>query len=324
MNFMTNKEIYTGWVQTQNRLPLFMQPWWLDAVCAGKEWDVILVFADNSETDVVAAMPYLLRKKWWMKWIAMPQQTQIGGMWLDENREFSPDELGSVCQQIADRLAQAKLDYYYQQFPVGSPCPEQFKSLGFKVKERVTYRIDDLSDLDKVIDAFSKNKKRQLQKALSLHAESNITAEEFYTLHQSWLAAQKKHISYSREFLLVLEQKLRKNRQSQILTICNPDHEPYAAALLCWDNVRMYYLIPCFNPAYKESGASAMLVLEALKLAREKGVTFDFEGSMIRSVAQHYKQFGSIPATYYSVEKYYNWTFRFAMAWNWLRTCKYR
>ena len=329
---MSNKEIYAEWVQSQQTIPLFMQPWWMDAVCAGKAWDVILVKRPVSDTekdelsttDIVAAMPYLWRKKWWMKWIAMPQQTQIGGLWLDENRTFEPEELTAICQDVAKQLAGLSLNYYYQQFPISSPCPDLFRELGFKVKERVTYRINDLTDLDKVIDNFSKNKKRQLQKALSLHAEKHITAEEFYALHLSWLALQKKQITYSREFFLVLEQKLRKRHQSQILTICNPDHIPYAAALLVWDKQRMYYLIPCFNPEYKESGAGALLVLEALKLAREKGLVFDFEGSMIRGVAQHYKQFGSVPCNYYSVEKYYSWWFRIVLLWNWLKNRKYQ
>ena len=388
---MSNKEIYSAWIKTQEQIPVFMQPWWLDAVCAGREWNVILVERGKSQVEssisalsasdeqpmstrsasdehpmeaeekgneenvgenvgensvseekvgensvsegneegndgekvIVAAMPYMVCKKWWMRWIVMPQETQIGGLWLDEKREFSQDELTSICEEVATQLAEKKLYYFYQQFPVGSPCPEVFKSLGFKTKERVTYRINDLSNLDKVIDKFSKNKKRQLQKALSLHVENKLTAEEFYALHQLWLLMQKKKISYSREFLLVLEQKLRRHKQSQILTICNADHVPYAAALLVWDKQRMYYLIPCFNPEYKESGASALLVLEAIKLARETGVTFDFEGSMIRGVAQHYKQFGSRPETYYSVEKYYKWWFRFAMFWNWLRGRKY-
>ena len=250
---MGYKDLYIEWIATQHKVPVFMQPWWMDAVCAGKEWNVHMIKGENDT--ILAAMVYLYRVKWWMKWIIMPQETQIGGIWLDENHEFSSEELTSVCRQVADELAAKKLHYYYQQFPVGSPCPEIFKSLGFNVKERVTYRLDNLGDLDKVIDRFSKNKKRQLQKALSLHAENKLTAEEFYALHMLWLSMQKKKISYSREFFLVLEQKLRRHKQSQILTICNADHEPYAAALLVWDSQRMYYLIPCFNPEYKESGA---------------------------------------------------------------------
>ena len=86
-----------------------------------------------------------------------------------------------------------------------------------------------------------------------------------------------------------------------------------------------YFLSFCIEK-YKEqehiTGAGALLVLEALKLAREKGVAFDFEGSMIRGVANHYKQFGSTPATYHSVERYYRWWFRLATIWNRLREHK--
>jgi hypothetical protein len=75
----------------------------------------------------------------------------------------------------------------------------------------------------------------------------------------------------------------------------------------------MYYLIPTFDPAFKESGASSLLVLEAMKLAREKHVHFDFEGSMDKGIANHYQQFGSTPTTYYAVEKFYKPIFRVAI-----------
>jgi hypothetical protein len=78
----------------------------------------------------------------------------------------------------------------------------------------------------------------------------------------------------------------------------------------------MYYLIPCYDPQYKSSGASALLVLEAIKLAQRLGVAFDFEGSMIKGIANHYKQFGSTATYYYSVEKYYKWYFWFANLYN--------
>ena len=84
----------------------------------------------------------------------------------------------------------------------------------------------------------------------------------------------------------------------------------------------MYYLIPCYDPQHKDSGASALLVLEAIKLARQQNVAFDFEGSMIKGVANHYKQFGSTRALYYGVEKYYKWYFWFANAINWLKKRK--
>ena len=315
---MTNKELYHEFCLRTSDLPIFMQDWWLDAVCAGKQWDVLLSMNENGE--IQAAMPYLLRKRAWMKYIVMPQQTQIGGIWVAGNE----NRVSDACQDLVRQLAELELSYYYQHYPIGSPAVEAMRALGFKLKERITYRIEDLTNLDKVIDAFSKNKKRQLQKALSLHAETNMSVEDFYRFHVQCLQKQGKQISYSREFLLVLERKTTRLQQSQILTICNADNEVLAAAFLVWDKKNMYYLIPCYDPQYKDSGASALLVLEAIKLARQKGVTFDFEGSMIRGIANHYKQFGSTRTLYYSVEKYYKWYFWFANAINWLRERKMR
>ena len=319
---MTNKELYRDFCRTNGELPLFMQDWWLDAVCAGKQWDVLLNFAPDGT--IQAALPYLLRKRAWMTYIVMPQQTQIGGIWLAQNVLSDNDRVATICQDFTQQLASLGLSYYYQHFPINSPAVQHMQALGFKTKERVTYRIEDLSNLDQVINAFSKNKKRQLQKALSLHADTNMSVEDFYRFHTQCLLEQGKQISYSREFLLVLERKTSRLQRSQILSICNADNEVLAAAFLVWDKHSMYYLIPCYAPAYKDSGASALLVLEAIKLARQKGVSFDFEGSMIRGVANHYKQFGSTRTLYYGVEKYYKWYFWFANAYNWIRERKMR
>jgi hypothetical protein len=316
---MTNKELYRELCLRTSDLPIFMQDWWMDAVCAGKQWDVLLSYDSNG--NIQAAMPYLIRKKAWMKYIVMPQQTQIGGIWIAND---SRDQVTEICQDFTRQLENLGLSYYYQHYPIGSPVVDTMCTLGFKTKERVTYRIEDLSDLDKVINAFSKNKKRQLQKALSLHADMNMSAEDFYRFHVQCLQEQGKQISYSREFLLVLDRKTQRLEQSQILSICNADNEVLAAAFLVWDKQSMYYLIPCYAPAHKDSGAGALLVLEAIKLARQKGVAFDFEGSMIRGVANHYKQFGSTRTLYYGVEKYYKWYFWFANAYNWLIERKMR
>lgn len=311
-----NKERYVEWVAEQEYVPIMMTPWWLDAVCAGKQWDVLLVEEDGK---IVGAMPYLLRKRAWFKYIIMPQQTQIGGIWVTAEVTADRWRTAEVCRKIKEQLDTMGLSYYYQQYLPGSLCVEAMGALGFKIRERVTYRVDDLSDLDKVIGSFSKNKRRQLQKALSLHAERGMDPEEFYRFHSHCMQERKRKISYSREFLLVLERKARRLGQCEILSICNADGLPYAAAFLVWDQHNMYYLIPTYDPAFRESGAGSLLALEAMKLAREKHVHFDFEGSMDRGTAKHYKQFGSTPVKYYSVEKYYKPIFHLAIWFQKLR-----
>lgn len=308
---MTNKERYIEWVEQQEYVPIMMMPWWMDAVCAGKEWDVL--FAEDEEGNILGAMPYLLRKRAWYKYIVMPQQTQIGGIWVTAEITGDKWRTAEVCRQISEKLNTLNLAYYYQQYLPGSLCVDAMRALGYKTHERITYRVEDLSDMDALIASFSKNKRRQLQKSLSLHAERKMDPEDFYRFHVHCMQARKRKISYSREFLMVLERKARRLGQCEILSICNADGHPYAAAFLVWDKHNMYYLIPCYDPAFSESGAGALLALEAMKLAREKHVHFDFEGSMDRGTAKHYKQFGSTPTIYYSVEKFYKPLFRIAI-----------
>lgn len=277
--------------------PIFMESWWMDAVCAGKHWEEIL-----------PNMPCLVREKWWMKWICMPQQTQIGGMWMD-NTTCTIEDVGNKAKEIDAKLKEMHLAYYYQQYPIDSPLPLVMKQLGYKVRERVTYQLQDLSDLDKVIDGFSRNKKRQLQKALSMHVDYQLSAEEFYEFHHRCLSEQYKTINYSREFFLVLDRKAQREKAGQIVAIRTADNELAAAGYVVWDKQVMHYLIAAQDSRFADNGAMSLLVLECIKLAREKGLVFDFEGSMIRGVAMHFKQFGAQPVTYYSVEKYFSWWF---------------
>ena len=319
---MTDKEQYCAWAESQEYIPLFMKPWWLDAVCAGKEWNALL--ARDEEGQIIGAMPYLLRKRAWLRYIVMPQQTPIGGIWVTPEVTADRWKTAEVCRAIKEQLDGLNLAYYYQQYLPGSLCVNAMKALGFTTKERLTYRVEDLSNLDNVIASFSKNKRRQLQKALSLHAEHTMDIEEFYRFHCQCLESRKRKISYSREFLLVLERKARRAKQCEILSICNADGQVYAAAFLVWDKNYMYYLIPAYEPTYGDTGAGALLVLEAMKLARDKHVVFDFEGSMNKGTAKHYKQFGSTPITYYGVEKYYKPLFRLAVWFQKLREWRYR
>ena len=308
---MTNKERYIEWVGQQEYIPIYMMPWWMDAVCAGKMWDVLLAEDENGR--ILGAMPYLMRKRAQFRYIIMPQQTQIGGLWVTAEVTADKWKTAEVCRQIKEQLDGMHLAYYYQQYLPGSLCVDAMRGLGFKTRERVTYRVDDLSDIEALVTSFSKNKRRQLQKAQGLRVARGMNPEDFYRFHRQCLQSRKRKISYSREFLLVLERKAKRLGQCEILSICNEEGQPYAAAFLVWDKHYMYFLIPTYDPAFHDSGAGALLVLEAMKLAREKHVHFDFEGSLEKGTAEHYKQFGSTPVKYFSVEKYYRPIFRLAV-----------
>lgn len=308
---MTNKERYAIWAAQQEELPIFMQPWWMDAVCAGKAWDVLLVYREpiQSEEDIdvvgptnpiIAALPYLIRYRFRTHFVLMPQETQIGGVWMVPGADKK-----RVTEEIARQICNLNLSYYYQQFPLRSPIPEKLSKKGFLIRERVTYRIEDTGDMAAIESRFSKNKQRQLAKATKagLIVDMGMNIEDFYRGHKRCLMEQGKEISYSREFLLVLERKAHRNKQCQIIAIRTPEGDLCAAAFLVWDKRSMYYLIPYYAHKHKDTGAGALLVRESIALAGKIGLAFDFEGSMNQGTANHYRQFGSTAVTYHSVEQ---------------------
>lgn len=291
---------YHAYCQSTPQLPIFMQDWWMDAVCVGKHWEVI------------AGMPCLVRQRMGMRYIVMPQQTQIGG-------SFS----GQTAEQIAESLRQKHLAYYYQHYPIGSPIPEELRKMGFTIREHFTYRIEDLSDMNAVQKRFSENKRRQIRKAADLQVVS-MTAEAFYSFHKECLQQQGKQISYSAEFFHSLHNACLQHDASHIVALADVTGSIHAAVYLVYDRQTCYFLIPCYHPSHKNSGAGARLVLEAIRFAAEHSQAFDFEGSMIPGVANHYRQFGSTPAVFYDVEKIYNPLFRLLLWGNRLKTRRNR
>ena len=95
---MTNKQLYAQFCESNPDVPLFMRDWWLDAVCAGKQWDAFIEKDANGE--ICAALPYLFRTRARMNYIVMPQMTQI---WVLSLRNDIPND-----SQAAKRVGEAR------------------------------------------------------------------------------------------------------------------------------------------------------------------------------------------------------------------------
>ena len=303
---MPEKQKYAQWLAQQPNVPVFLQPWWMDAVSIGKHWEA-KVWEENGE--VIAAMPYLLRQRLWMRYIVMPQKTQLAGAWLANDTEPA-----TIADAIDRHLKSLHLTYYYQQFPIHSPIPPLLANRGYTIATRVTYRIEDCSDVERVIAGYNRNKQRQLKKSAHFTLrQDDISPQAFFRFHQSALTAQGKVINYSEPFVTQLLSAAQQHQQGTVLTLySNQTASPtlIAAAIYVWDSDAVHYLMAAQHPDFQHLGLMARLVTEGIRLAHNRHLAFDFEGSMIPGVAKHFAQFGAIPATYCSVERYFNPIFR--------------
>lgn len=284
-------------------MPVFSMPWWLDAVCGKRGWNVILVERNN---EVVASFPYYIKHNMGMRFLAMPPLTQKLGVYIKypENQstmaKLSYEK--DVMTEIITRLP--KHDFFRVNFDYRYANWLPFYWQKFSQTTRYTYVIEDISDVDDVYQNFDGSKKRNVQKAQRLvEAGFDLPCSDFYENHRLFLQKQGKKIIYSFDLFRNLYEAVYREGQGRVIHCRDKQGNLHAACLVVWDNVSAFNLIPIINPDYRDSGASSLLVYEMIKYVSGKVKTFDFEGSMIEGVEHSYRKFGTKQIPYFRIYK---------------------
>lgn len=305
---MTNKEEYKEICEKNgNGISIYAQHWWMDAVCVDKRWDVIIVRDNNG--NVKASLPYLIGSKFGFRFIIMPPLTQTNGIHYYSEPENERDRLEfekKWGKAVIKQLEELKVSLYIQNFDSNITNWLPFYWEGYKQTTRYTYQIPDISDTDKVFAAFSSAKQRQIRKAErnGLTATVNaITPAEFYQYHDNLIKDKGEKNEISESVLLSLADAAISRGQGAILSIKGQQEEIQAALFLVWDEECAYYLVPANDRKYSTTGASTLLVWEAIKYASQFCRSFDFEGSMTESIENSYNQFGTKQTTYSKITK---------------------
>ena len=313
---MTPKEEYRQ--QCQNgELPLFLQDWWVQSACAGREWDVM--FAYDADGKVCSMMPYLMEKRLWRNVVHMPELCPYGGAWLRQDLWDSYEATAAVARELCSCMSVLKLGYYQQSFMPGSHMPAAMGSIGFRLTRRYTHILQDTSDLNKVLDGFSKNKRKKLEKKTLTYVVDTMTAEEFFQFHTTCNAEKNKELWYSRELFLVLYEKSQERGQSKIICIRDAHGEPLAAAFVVWDKMMAYQLLNCYVHEESDNGAREKLTFEVIRLANTLGLGVDF-----LSHRSYLKNYGATRTEYYVVKKSRSALISLIFFNKWLRSWRYK
>lgn len=304
---MTNKEEYRLFCESEkNNMPIYSQYWWMEAVCAEKSWDVLLV--RNNRQEIIASLPYLFDEKVILKYVQMPVLTQTNGIYIKKGEEQRKDSITADLQSQIERL---NLDVFYQNFPASPVDKDKFKEKGYTIKERTSYIIENTPDIIDLFKSLDQSKQRQIKKAqrnnLRLYRDK-MTVEQFYAYHDHLLSKRGMRNQIPQIIFTRLAKKALERNQGCIWSIEGEDGETQSALFMVWDGQKAYYLVPANDRDYSTTGAPTMLTWEAIKWTMQKGKTFDFEGSMIPSIAKNYSQFGSTPTSYHQLVKTFSIT----------------
>jgi len=301
---MSNKNKYLEFCTDHPDIPIFSQPWWLDAVCPNS-WDVILI--ERNDRIIASFSYYIKRIKNVFKHIGMPPLTQKLGPYIvydskikSENKKISYEH--EIYDEIINKLPKydnlkINFDWKYKNW-----LPFYWK--GFKQTTRYTYILDNISDYDFIFNNYSKSKKQPIQKAKDIFTfKYDLSKDDFYSYFLNVVHERHEIIGFSKDLFTRLYDAVYECKAGRTFYCTDTDNNIHAINMVIWDKECAYYLLAIRSKKYNTSGGTEFLVNETIKYVSQFVNKFDFEGSMIKGVEESYRHYGTRQMEYYSISK---------------------
>ena len=177
---------------------------------------------------------------------------------------------------------------------------------GFKQTTLYTYLINDLNDLERVWDEMDTKIRGDIRKASSrfnLSVRDNLDVDEFIELNNQVFVSNRRAVPYSPELLRKLDRACEKQGSRKIWVAEDEKKRKHAAIYVVWDENSAYYIMGGSDSELRTSGATSLLLWEAIKFAATVTGRFDFEGSMLESIERFFRGFGAQQAPYHHVTR---------------------
>ena len=280
---------------------IFQQPWWLDAVAPG-QWDEISI---PSGGQVVARLPFVTKKRFGLTYLLSPPLTPALGPWLRATTAKYTTELSrqkKLFEELIERLP--KFDLFRQNFSPKITNWLPFYWAGFKQTTLYTYRIEDLTGLDRVWKDFRENIRREIRKAKKIVSiRDDLEFDKFIDIYYLTFKRQGIAIPHQRKLLYRLDDACQKHNARRILFAHDKENRIHAVVYFVWDQTTGYYLMGGGDPALRNSGAGSLLMWEAIQFASRVTKVFDFEGTMIEPIERFFRAFGAKQVPFFQVTK---------------------
>ena len=298
---MNKKEKYRIFCEKEESISIFSQPWWLDLV-TGNSWDVCLVEEDGN---IIATMPFFLKKNYGFQFIYQPILTQNLGPWF---REFQCRENRKILKQkkIMNLLIKQlpKYDFFYQDWQYKQNNWLPFYWHGFDQTTNYTYVIDDISNLNVVWNNFDVRIRREIRKSedkYNLKIDSNSSIDDFLNLNKITFNRQGMKVPYSEILVKKIAEKAKLKNSCKWFIAKDSNGESHGGVLIIWDKNSAFYLMGGSKIESRKMGAITLCMWEAIKFASTVTKKFDFEGSMIENIEYYFRGFGAIQKAYFSL-----------------------
>lgn len=289
-------------------VPIYSKPWWLDSVCGENNWDVWFYYSGN---EIVAAMPYYKEIRGANKYITKALLSQNNGIIFKyppnskiiSKQKYEEKVINAACEYINS----LKIDVYEQQFHYSFTNWLPFFWNYYTAIVRYTYVIENTKDLESVWQGVSSKCRGIIKKGQkSATFKEGLDPDVFYREHEKIFLKQDLKCPISYNTWIKLYRATVENNAGKIIYAETKEGDIASVMFLVWDEKSVYLLLAGSIPEYQALDTYDSLIWEGIKFAHEKGLKYDFEGSVIKRISKSFREFGGEPNPYFRIRKVFN------------------
>lgn len=307
MGTLLNKDRYCMFCE-KTYVPIYSQPWWMDAVCGAGNWDVWL-YEEGGR--IAAAMPYYLEERDHGLYITKAPLTQNNGIIFSYTKNAGKiarakfeERVIREALQFVDTLG---LAVYEQQYQTSFVNWLPFYWNGCSAIPRYTYTINPESSLEVIFDGLSKSCKKKIRKGMKGGTlRRGMMPDRFFDEHEKIFAKQGLSCPFSRGLWKKLFNACAQHDCCEIFWFETSNYEVASLLFLVWDDKRLYELLGGSIPEHQSLDTYSALIWSCIEFAHKKGLIYDFEGSMIERISKSFREFGGNPELYFRIRKVYS------------------
>lgn len=289
-----------------NNLPLFSEPWFLDAVCGINKWEVVSV--KIGEKTVLTGV-HITTKKIFFDIMNPITFAQVSGPIIHPynfniNRKCDSQEEYLIMQSYIDKIKEKKYSQINIKLDYNHTSWLPFYWNGFSQTTRYTYIIEKELSVDEIFNKLGKNLKYTIKKKYEnvKIREDNDYAKIFTLITKSY-NRRNSSFTYDYKKMNTLFLESQKIDRGKILLAYDKEENLCSGIFVIWDNFQLFLLGSGSDPRFLKNEFNTILIWEAIKLSREKGLVFNFEGSMMKGVNSYFKKFSPTLIPYHVLTK---------------------
>ncbi len=299
---MTKRSLYKSICSNTPGVPLFMQPWWLDAVSPG--WDAAVAKKGDMVTGLWA---YPVEQKLGVDMLRTPLLTPYLGPHVFYPHDLKESKLDSfeyeAVSELIKQLPAARV--WHLAIQPGIKQVGLFRQHGLKPQVQQTFLLDLSGDEASLLANMKESVRRNIKAA---EKEITVTTsadhlQELFQFHRATLSRKDKAVSYTLADARRVFDACRAHNACT-LWVAKEGDAVQAIVWQVWDDNCSYYLMGGQSPAAGSYKAMTALLWHAIKDAKKRGHRiFDFEGSMDEGVERFFRNFGGEKALYMVLHK---------------------